>query len=122
MKEPDPVLLTVLVTVRVFRTPSGPPLRPLVDRTPPAGGRGAAVGLGVSVGRGAAGRAALVAGRRRGVDPGQSGSLGLALFLLLGLRFVILASEERRHVVQRDDFCRTERRRDTSETERKRGQ
>lgn len=61
--------------------------------------------LAVAVGRGAAGRAALVAGRGRGADPGQAGPLGAALLGLFGLRLaVLLPAEDRRHVVQRKDL------------------
>lgn len=101
-------ILTLLVTVRVFRTSSGPPLCSLIPRTsssPSSRGR-SAVALAVAIGRGAAGRGALVAGRWRSADSGQAGTFGGALLGLFGLRFaVLLPAEDRRHVVQRKDLC-----------------
>lgn len=100
-------ILTLLVTIWVFRTSSGPPLCSLIPRTSSSSspqGR-SAVALAVAVGRGIAGRAALVAGRWRGADPGQTRTLCGALLRLFGLRFaVLLPTEDRWHVVQGKDF------------------
>lgn len=62
--------------------------------------------LAVAVGRGAAGRATLVAGGWRGADPGQARALGGALLRLFGLRFaVFFPAQDCRHVVQGKDLC-----------------